>query len=422
MPPLGERQSTREAQLDEQATTSADPVPVATSRTYTPVQDYQWLITKDFFSDLQERARNMYLYEREMYELSKLIPKEQFPRDSLQMDSARIRAKIEKDWADYEFQNPEQTRAGYTKPKTMYDKSLWDNQPAWRAKWMKKRSGTLKIYYESPREMRIDPTYCPTERRYTWAQFEKEQEKNPNLLNFPRVASPQSYLEINDEWMAELCETIISYYEGVPDFTIVMFCKFLRLIHILLTCFEKEKKVDPYYYKYNLGDQELAWDLNLFPLPQQVHGLYERVRFLQSPYIITFEEMMTTGFLKEYTSSCFGSMARLGETFVRRRLMDAELKYLPPDITDPEELKKQHDMFTVLRWNHTPMRREDTSLDTILQRINDMESTMLRTIRGGGRARRQRGMQPIRRPAVAPQPQPPPQPRQPDSHERCSCV
>ena len=106
-------------------------------------------------------------------------------------------------------------------------------------------------------------------------------------------------------------------------------------------------------------------------------------------------------------------MARLGETFVRRRLMDAELKYLPPDITDPEELKKQHDMFTVLRWNHTLMRREDTSLDTILQRINDMESTMLQTIRGGGRVRRQRGVQPIRRPAATPQPQPPPQPRQP---------
>ena len=113
---------------------------------------------------------------------------------------------------------------------------------------MKKRSGTLKIYYELQREMRIDPTYCPTECRYNWEQFEKMQEKNPNLLNFPRVASPQSYLEINDKLMAELCETLISYYEGVPDFTVVMFCKFLRLIHTLLTCFEKEKKIDPYYY------------------------------------------------------------------------------------------------------------------------------------------------------------------------------
>ena len=91
--------------------------------------------------------------------------------------------------------------------------------------------------------------------------------------------------------------------------------------------------------------------------------------------------------------------------------MDRELKYLPPDITDPEELKKQHHIFTILRWNHVPVRHEDTSLDTILQRINDMETTMLRSIRGGNRARRPRGTQPVRRPAVVQQPQQPPQPR-----------
>ena len=252
--PVRETQSMPEVHQQEQATTSTDPVPLAPRRTYTPIQDYEWKITKEYFLDLQEKAREMYLYEREMYELSRLIPHEEFPKDFLQMDSARIRAKIEKDWADYEFQNPEPTRAGYTQPKSMYDKSLWENQMTWRTKWMKKHNGTLKTYYESPREMRIDPTYCPTERRYTWDQYEKMLENNPNLLNFPRVASPHSYLEINDEWMAELCETLISYYDEVPDFTIVMFCKFLRLIHTLLTCFEKEKKIDPYYYKYNLGD------------------------------------------------------------------------------------------------------------------------------------------------------------------------
>ena len=34
--------------------------------------------------------------------------------------------------------------------------------------------------------------------------------------------------------------------------------------------------------------------------------------------------------------------------------MDVDLKYLPLDITDPEELKKQHDMFTVLKWKNVP--------------------------------------------------------------------
>ena len=81
----------------EQAGTSAAPTPTATQRTYTPVQKYQWLITKEFFLDLEERAKQMYLYKREMFELSKLIPKEHFPREIMEMDKAQIRAKIEKD-------------------------------------------------------------------------------------------------------------------------------------------------------------------------------------------------------------------------------------------------------------------------------------------------------------------------------------
>ena len=170
------------------------------------------------------------------------------------MDKARIRAKIEKDWADFKYLHPEETRGGYSKPTTMYNKSLWENQPAWREKWIKKRRNTLKIYYDSPRKMRIDPTYFPIERRYSWIEFEKKLQRNPNLLNFSKVASPQSYLDVNEEWMAELCETIINYYEGVLDFTIMMFCKFSRLIHTLLTYFQKEKKTYPYYYKYKLGD------------------------------------------------------------------------------------------------------------------------------------------------------------------------
>ena len=145
----------------EQAGTSTTLPPTATRRTYTPIQDYQWLITKDYFTDLEERARKMYMYEREMFELSRLIPKEHFSRDMMEMDKAQIRAKIEKDWADFEFENPEQTRGGYLKPATMYNKSIWENQPAWREKWIKTKRGSLKIYYDSPRDMQIDPTYCP---------------------------------------------------------------------------------------------------------------------------------------------------------------------------------------------------------------------------------------------------------------------
>ena len=98
---------------------------------------------------------------------------------------------------------------------------------------------------------------------------------------------------------------------------------------------------------------------------------------------------MTTGFLEDYVSGCFGPRARLGETFVQRRLMDVKLKYLPPDITDPEELQKQHDMFTVLKWKNAPTRQEGVSMDTLLQRMNDLERNMIATIRGGRNVRGQ---------------------------------
>ncbi len=57
----------------------------------------------------------MYNYEKEIFELSKLIPQEHPPpKESLKpAGSARLRAKIEKDWATWEILHPEQVRSGF---------------------------------------------------------------------------------------------------------------------------------------------------------------------------------------------------------------------------------------------------------------------------------------------------------------------
>ena len=149
----------------------------------------------------------------------------------------------------------------------------------------------------------------------------------------------------------------IAYFEGVPDFTVQMFCKFLRFLHTLLIYFEKEKKEDPAYYMYHFRLQHLAWDMNLAPLPQQVHGLFQRFWFLRSYYITAFEEMMQTCFIEGYTSSCFGPRSNINEVFVQRRLLDAQSPFLPPNLTDPKEIRKQQEMYWVLRWTHVPQVR-----------------------------------------------------------------
>ena len=68
--------------------------------------------------------------------------------------------------------------------------------------------------------------------------------------------------------------------------------------------------------------------------------------------------------------------------FVQRRLQDAQISYLPPDITDLEELKNQHDMFITLKRKNIPKRNEEATLQTLLERINELEGNMINTIRG----------------------------------------
>lgn len=116
----------------------------------------------------------------------------------------------------------------------------------------------------------------------------------------------------------------------------------------MLTCFENEKREDPNYYKYNYGDQELAWNLNKFPTPDQVHGLYQRVRHLNCPYVIAFEEMMTIGFLPRFVSSTYGPEALVDQAFIRRRLIDADITFWPPSVTDLDERRMQHEMYKKL--------------------------------------------------------------------------
>ena len=156
MSPIHDMQTEEPSQPPALAETSAAPTPTATQRTYMPVQNYQWwLITKEYFSDLEERVGKMYMYEREMLELSRLIPRNNFPRASwkwIRLDCGQRSKKIGRSMSSYT-----QRRSGYIKPATKYDKSLWDNQPAWWEKWMNKRRDTLQIYYDSPQEMRIDP-------------------------------------------------------------------------------------------------------------------------------------------------------------------------------------------------------------------------------------------------------------------------
>lgn len=52
------------------------------------------------------------------------------------------------------------------------------------------------------------------------------------------------------------------------------------MIHTFLTCFEDAKVFDVQFWKLNFGNSNLAWDFEIWPLLQQVHGIYAKVNFL----------------------------------------------------------------------------------------------------------------------------------------------
>ena len=60
-------------------------------RTYTPRDSFRWQLSHDYFMELQEHQKKLYWNEREIYELSKLIPQEELPKSITQLDMSRLR-------------------------------------------------------------------------------------------------------------------------------------------------------------------------------------------------------------------------------------------------------------------------------------------------------------------------------------------
>ncbi|MCO5584281.1 hypothetical protein L7F22_038205 [Adiantum nelumboides] len=63
-------------------------------------------------------------------------------------------------------------------------KTLIEDHPRWRKKWLSERPRDLTNFHNTPQALQIDPTYCPVPRQRTWAEFQKWKGKNKALLNY----------------------------------------------------------------------------------------------------------------------------------------------------------------------------------------------------------------------------------------------
>ena len=125
--------------------------------------------------------------------------------------------------------------------------------------------------------------------------------------------------------MVKQCKYYIKFFERVPDFTRQLFVKILCMLYVCLTGLEDAKLINRQFWKFMMGTRELAWEFEVGPTPQQVHGLWARVRTLPSHYIQTFEEMMQYGFIEGWMTSCFAPTASPTERLIAHQLEDVQM-------------------------------------------------------------------------------------------------
>ena len=130
-----------------------------------------------------------------------LYPQEIQSVDPIELSAPLIQMKIKAQWEDWEASHPEMGKAGYmANPAKLHSKEIIEGQLEWRKQWFKKVPGYLKIHAQSPQEMRIDLSFCPCNRRYTWEEFCKLQERQPYIQNFPIIPGPSLDDELDEKW------------------------------------------------------------------------------------------------------------------------------------------------------------------------------------------------------------------------------
>lgn len=107
-----------------------------------------------------------------------------------------------------DFPNDED-KPGYKEinPDRWQIREVLHGQPDWRLIFLG-RYRTSRDYAAAPRHLRIDPTFCPMPRRYTWPDYQQLLRDNPNALNYPLLPERSQDQPLNETWFLEACEDV----------------------------------------------------------------------------------------------------------------------------------------------------------------------------------------------------------------------
>ena len=134
------------------------------------------------------------------------------------------------------------------------------NQPEWQIAFLCLHTKSILEYAASPRDRRIDPTYCPVVRQYSWAQYDTISKYYPESYNFPLLPAVADRFCTKKYFLSSLCHAI-NLYKWVPDIACRLLSKFA---HTLILCIEVFEKQLPHNKPWEImleGNQSLAFDL-----------------------------------------------------------------------------------------------------------------------------------------------------------------
>ena len=134
-------------------------------------------------------------------------------------------------WAD---DHPRKSRGGYEQLQASNFPPTTEHmgtQPSWRVKFLQRRLLAWSYYSNAHRDRRIDPTFMPMTRRWSWTTFGDLQKQNPNIVyNFPKfnfapIATSTGLAQQLRDWN--------QVHQEVPDLAFVAASHFNRLIILL---------------------------------------------------------------------------------------------------------------------------------------------------------------------------------------------
>ena len=164
-----------------------------------------WRFQRDYFKEIPYHTIELTHYEAVVQKVGRhLYPQETERMEPIELSAPLIKMKIKAQWEDWEASHPEMGRAGCSaNPKKLNSREIMEGQLEWRKEWFRQVPSSLKIYAQSPQEMRIDPSFCPCERRYSWEEFSKLQERQPYIQNFPFIHGPSMDEEFDKKWFVK---------------------------------------------------------------------------------------------------------------------------------------------------------------------------------------------------------------------------